>query len=147
MQALMTGLMDSVLFLQAAAPAAAPAAGSAGATAGWWSVQQGTLIGAFGGAGVGLLGGTLGPAMGILLPRGKGKMFILPALAGIGCLGLALLGIGLFALASDQPRHVWYPLTLMGVIAAGVMLPLFFVAKGRYRAAERNRMEAQDLLR
>lgn len=139
MQALMTGLVDSVLSLQAAA--AAPS------QEGWWSVQQGTLIGAFGGAGVGLLGATLGPAMGILVPKGKGKSIILPALLLIGVLGTALLITGVVALISKQPYHVWYPVSLIGFVASAVMLPLFFVAKGRYRAAERNRMEAQDLLR
>jgi hypothetical protein len=135
----LTGLLDSVLFVQAAAAATSPE--------GWWSVRQGTLIGAFGGAGVGLLGATLGPAMGILVPKGKGKSIILPALLTIGVLGVALLVSGLVALISKQPYHVWYPLVLIGLISSVVMLPLFFVAKGRYRAAERNRMEAQDLLR
>lgn len=143
MHVLVTGLMDSILFLQAAVPAAGPAVRAEG----WWSVQQGTYIGAFGGAGVGLLGATLGPAMGIMVPKGKGKSIILPALLAISVLGVVSLLTGLAALISKQPYHVWYPLTLIGLLASGVMLPLFFLARSRYRAAEINRMQAQDLLR
>ncbi len=138
MQTLVNDLMNTMLLMQAATPAAVTP---------WWGMQQGTLIGAFGGAGVGVLGATLGPAMGIMLPRGKGKGIILPALLVIGVLGVVALITGLVALISGQPYHVWYPLTLIGLIASAVMLPLYFVARARYRAAERNRMEAQDLLR
>lgn len=139
---LLTSCLDAALALQApTSPVAAVAADS------WWTMRQGTFIGAFGGAGLGVLGATLGPAMGILTPKGKGKGIVLPTLLVLGIAGVIALCIGLFALTQSQPYHVWYPLLLLGVISSAVMLPLFFVARARYRAAEHNRMQAQDLLR
>ena len=41
----------------------------------WWSQSFATYLGAFGGAGLGVIGGTLGAAMGILAPKGKCKVF------------------------------------------------------------------------
>lgn len=133
-------LMPSLLTIQStAATAAGPAP--------WWTGQQGAWVGALGGSSVGLLGAILGPAMGVLVPKGKGRSIILPALLISVILGACIEGIGLFAVIQGQPYHVWYPLVLIGGIAFMVMLPLFFLARSRYRAAEINRMQAQDLLR
>lgn len=135
--------VDVALALQT--PTASVAA--ANATASWWTAEQGAWVGAIGGSGLGLLGAIIGPAMGILTPKGKGKSVILPILLALGVAGFIVLCSGLIALAQSQPYHVWYPLMLLGLISSTVMLPLFFVARARYRAAEHNRMQAQDLLR
>jgi hypothetical protein len=112
----------------------------------WWSAQHSIWIGALGGSGVGLLGAILGPAMGILIPKGKGRAFILPSLLVMAILGGCVEVVGIAAVIQRQPYHVWYPLVLLGAICLCVMLPLYFVAKARYRAIEVNRMEARDLL-
>ena len=39
----------------------------------WWYAYDGNLIGAYGGAAIGVLGGILGTAAGVLAPRGKGR--------------------------------------------------------------------------
>jgi Ca2+/Na+ antiporter len=133
-------LASSILALQTAASS------QASAVSPWWTTQTSIWIGALGGSGVGLLGAILGPAMGILIPKGKGKAFILPSLLVMAIVGGCMELVGIAAVIQQQPYHVWYPLVLLGAICLCVMLPLYFVAKARYRALEVNRMEARDLL-
>ena len=37
----------------------------------WWNATSGTYLGAIGGSGLGIIGGLLGPMIGILAPRGR----------------------------------------------------------------------------
>ena len=113
----------------------------------WWNAHDGNLIGAYGGAAIGVLGGILGTAAGILAPRGRAKGFIVGAFVGMSLVGAAVLCAGVVALATGQPWHVWYPLVLIGGIVV-IVLPMQLPAlRARYRQAEMRRLEAEELRR
>lgn len=111
----------------------------------WWSAEQANELGGWVGAGVGIVGGLFGSAMGLLIPRGKGRSFMIPAHVAITFAGVAMLIVGVIALAMSQPFHVYFPLLLCGGITAislGCLLP---VTLNGYRASERRRMDACSL--
>ena len=113
----------------------------------WWNAYDGNLIGGYGGAAIGVLGGCLGAAAGFLAPRGKARTFVFAAFALMIAIGAACLVVGLFALSSGQPRHVWYPLVLIGGIVS-IVVPIQIPAlRARYRQAELRRLEAEELRR
>ncbi len=112
----------------------------------WWSLQDSNLIGAIGGASIGMVGGLVG-SLSVLVARGKAKPLMVGIYAGMAGLGVCLLVAGVLAVSTGQPRHVWFPLCLGGTIATSVfggMLPMILA---RYRSAEVRRMEAEQLRR
>jgi MFS family permease len=113
----------------------------------WWNAYDGNLIGGFGGAAIGVLGGTLGAAAGFLAPRGRGRGFIMASFVVLTAIGAATLVTGFAALATGQPRHVWYPLVLVGGIVVLVVPAQIPTLRNRYRQAEIRRMEAEELRR
>ncbi len=113
----------------------------------WWTPQQAGLIGGLLGTLVGLVGAGLGVACALLVPRGRARPLILGSLLLMTLLGLASLGVGLFALASSQPYAVWYPLILLGILSTSLFGALTPVVLGRYRAAELRRLHSEELRR
>jgi hypothetical protein len=111
----------------------------------WWTAQQGNMIGAIGGSAIGILGGLIGAAGGILAPRGIGKLLIVGTMLVVTALGVAVLGAGIVALVESQPYHVYYPLLLCGGIPALVFGSLIPVVLMAYRRAELNRLAAEEL--
>lgn len=109
----------------------------------WWTPETGTYVGAFGGAGLGLLGAIVGPLCGYLVPRNRGRGVVLGMLGALTLIGAALLVTGVVALVESQPYHVWFPLTLMGFVGTAVGTPLFFATRMRYRAMEQRKMDAE----
>jgi hypothetical protein len=95
------------------------------------------LVYVFGPA-VGVLGGVLGPMVGVLAPRGKAKRLVLA-----GC--AAMLVAAVVGFASGQPRIIWYSLGLAGGVGTVVFGSLTPVVLLRYRQAEARRMAAGDL--
>ena len=113
----------------------------------WWNAHDGNLIGAIGGSAIGVLGGILGTAAGILAPRGRAKGVILASFVVVTVAGALTLCAGIVAWSTGQPRHVWYPLVLIGGIVV-LVLPLQMPAlRSRYRQAEMRRLEAEELRR
>lgn len=89
--------------------------------------------------------GCFGALVGYLAPRGKARRFALGGMLAFGALGVAAL-IGGAALAfRGAPFMVFWPVLLMGVIIPGVVGPMFFVIRKRYREADARRMEAAAL--
>ena len=113
----------------------------------WWTTQTGTLIGAFGGAGIGVVGGCFGAAVGVLAPRGIAKKFVLTLHAALVCIGVLTLIAAIVALVTSQPYHVVFPLALIGFITTVVLGPLYPVVLLRYRQAEHRKLEAEQLRR
>jgi hypothetical protein len=107
----------------------------------WWS---GPTAGMFGGIG-GTLLGLLGAVIGVLTGVGKGKPVVLTLSAIMAAAGgLVMIG-GLAAVLSGQPYHVFYPLLLLGgMMTVGGTISLF-VAPGRFRDHELQRMRTLDL--
>jgi hypothetical protein len=62
-------------------------------------------------------------------------------MVAVGC-SLALVGAA--AAWMSQPRHVWYPLLMIGGLAAVVGLVVLPAVRRRYAADELRRMSAMD---
>ena len=113
----------------------------------WWNAQDGNFYGALAGTAIGLAGGALGILVGLLAPRGKAKRLVFGALALLIAVGGFALLAGLAALINGQPRHVWYPLVLVGGIVTFVLPIQVPMIRARYRAAEMRKLEAEALRR
>ncbi len=113
----------------------------------WWNAHDGNLIGAIAGSGLGVVGGLVGTAAGMLAPRGKGRGFILGSMLVMALAGAVVLIVGLAALLLKQPYHVWYPLILCGGLGTLVIGPLIPVVNVLYRNAEARRMDAEGIRR
>ncbi len=113
----------------------------------WFSTETTTYMGAYGGAILGSLGGMLGAGAGLLVPRGKGKMFVLPAMAVFAAIGVACIMLALAAVIVSQPMYVIFPFILLGFVLTSVMVPLFFVTRRLYAQAEQRKLEADALRR
>ncbi|GMV24476.1 MAG: hypothetical protein AMXMBFR58_05070 [Phycisphaerae bacterium] len=108
----------------------------------WWTLQSGIMVGAIGGSMLGVLGGGLGAAAGYLAPRGRCKGLVLGTQTALVAVGVVALIAGIVALATGQPRHVYYPLLLGGFSCSVVMGSLLPVVRMRYRQAEQRRLDA-----
>jgi hypothetical protein len=108
--------------------------------AGWWSEQDARWIGAVGGVLLGLLGGLVGSLGGC----GKARRFVLALCAISAVLGAASLVLGLIAMFLRQPYEVCFPLLMVGVLAPGVMGPMFFLMRWAYQQRELRKMAAMD---
>ena len=84
--------------------------------------------------------------IGILLQSGADGAWFDSSNAGLVG-GIGALGVGLYALATGQPYHVWYPFALMGFILAVVLGSLLPVVRRRYAQAEQRRIDAEALRR
>ena len=102
-------------------------------------------FGAIGGSVLGSMGALIGTAAGILVPRGRGRAWLLPLTPCTALLGLASLVLGLVALVAGQPYAIWYPPTLGGASGAFVFGTGIWVLRARYAEVERRRLDAEGL--
>lgn len=111
----------------------------------WISEQSAWVLGPVLGGGVGgvLCGGVGGGLCGLLAQKGKARGFVMGYYVFMLVLGVLSLGVGLAALAVDQPYHVWYPFTLMGAILLIVIASVWPAIKRQYRQAEQRRLDAE----
>ena len=111
----------------------------------WFSSQISGLVGGIGGALYGCLVGGGGAFVGIFAGKGKFKKFILTYLFIIMAVSAILLCVGIFALATGQPYHVWYPFMFIGGMGA-IQLPIFYIMTRKfYIKAELKKMNIDDL--
>lgn len=113
----------------------------------WWSEAVGTYVGAYGGAGIGIVCGTFGALAGTLARRGKGRAWVLGFQIVLTVLAVLTLIAGVVAVFRGQPYHVYFPLLLLGGITGAVMGPLVPVMRRQYEEAEHRRMEAEEIRR
>jgi hypothetical protein len=87
----------------------------------WWSSQQGGVLGAIAGSALGLVGALVG----WFASTGRAGGFVFVTLRVLAWAGVGAALLGVVALASDQPYAVYYPLLLVGTLAAvfGFLLP------------------------
>jgi hypothetical protein len=95
--------------------------------------------------GVGVFGAIYGILAGVFGARGKLKTLILSMNIVSVILGMVLLSVGLYALLSGKPDHIWFLFVRIGVILVCIFLPLFFVARNMYRVFELDKMNLKDL--
>jgi hypothetical protein len=107
----------------------------------WWNDRTAGAVGGIGGS----LLGVLGAGLGILMARGRGRVFVIGVLWGLRVVGSAGLVVGAVAVASSQPYAVWYPVTLSGGLCLALGLVLMPVARRRYAETELRRIRAIDL--
>jgi hypothetical protein len=112
----------------------------AGAPGAWWSGRQSALLGSIAGSALGILGA----AIGWLGSTGRARAFVLGTLKAFAWLGIAALVLGVGAVAAGQPYAVYYPLILLGTIAASLGFALPRSLNRRYEELELRRMQALD---
>jgi hypothetical protein len=105
----------------------------------WWDDRTAGLVGGIGGTILGCLGGLIGTLGGL----GKARRFVIAVAILVPLCGVAALVGGFVAMGLGQPWLVWFPLLLLGGIAAvgGCLLPVF---RRRYAEIELRRMTAMD---
>ncbi|MFK5955312.1 MAG: hypothetical protein QM477_02590 [Planctomycetota bacterium] len=113
----------------------------------WFDARMGNLIGGLAGAGIGIFGGTLGAAAGMMAPKGQGRGLILGGMLVLSILGACVFLTGIVAVSIGQPYHVWYPFTMLGALLGGLFGGLRPVIRKRYEQAEARRMDADTLRR
>lgn len=113
----------------------------------WFDGRSAGLVGGIGGAAVGILCGIYGALAGTLAPRGIGRRAMLTTHVVLLVLAAASVVLGLVALATGQPYHVYYPLLLLGFVPAAVLGGLLPVIRKRYDEAEQRRIDAEALRR
>jgi hypothetical protein len=106
----------------------------------WWSARSGTLFGAMLGSLVGVVGATIG----VLGGRGKARRLVVGLLVGLITVGACLALVGVAAALSAQPRHVWYPLLVIGGASGLIGLVILPPMRRRFAADELRRIDALD---
>ncbi len=98
------------------------------------------------GAVYGVVSGMMGGLVGWLTPKGRARTFIVRAWLALWGLAVALLVVGLVAMAEGQPWGVWFGLVLPGIVGTLVVGANAFVILRRYREVEQRKFAAKDLL-
>jgi len=111
----------------------------------WFSQQTANLVGAIMGSAVGVVGGTCGSLNMIFARKGKYWTFIKTNVTVWISLGVVSLCVGIFALITGQPYHVWYPFALVGFLLVIVIPANYVNAKKIYAAAELKKMSVDEL--
>lgn len=114
-------------------------AGTADSSA-WWPEQTASVVG----ASLGVAAGLSGALIGLLGGRRRAQRVVFGLLVGGLVVGTSSLVVGGVAALSSQPRHVWYPLALIGLILVVVDGALLPSTRRAYAAAELHRMRALD---
>lgn len=110
---------------------------SAGA---WWTANLSGWIG----GGVGTIFGLWGGLLGLLAQSGKGRAFVTASVLFNIIIGAISLLVGIVALTTGQPYHIWYPFSLIGLLLPIIMLSTRGKLLRQYTAAEERRMTAID---
>lgn len=110
---------------------------SAGA---WWTANLSGWIG----GGVGTIFGLWGGLLGLLAQSGKGRAFVTASVLFNIIIGAISLLVGIVALTTGQPYHIWYPFILIGLLLPIIMLSTRGNLLRQYTAAEERRMNAID---
>ncbi len=111
----------------------------------WFDSETAGLIGGIAGGAVGVLfGGVGGPLAGYFVPRGTYKSLVLGYYIAWGVLGVIAAIIGLVAVFSDQPYHVYFPFLLLGGLCTMLSALLTPVIAKQYRRSEERRLDAEQ---
>lgn len=112
----------------------------------WFNEETAGVIGAILGGGFGGLwcGCVLGGMSSFYINKGLKKLAY--TLYGFSfAVGIALMVTGVLALKMGQPRHVWWPFSLCGMIVSVVIGAVFPVIRKRFAEREKHIMSVKDL--
>jgi hypothetical protein len=110
--------------------------------AGWWSERASGWIGGFAGG----IGGSLGSLLSLLAAKGRGRAFVIMATRILVGLGIVSTVLGVVALTSGQPYHVWFVLLLLGILLSGILIPRLRGYQKQYADLELRRMSSADAM-
>lgn len=139
----MTRQLVATMFVIAgsASVALADGGGPAGnAVTPWWDDRTAGLLGGWIGGSVGMLGAAFGVCAGL----GIGLRFLANAALVVAGAGVVLVLVGLFALATGQPWHVYYLFFIVGGISALVFGGNYPGMRRRAEQVELQKMAAMD---
>ena len=112
----------------------------------WFDEQTAGILGGILGGGLGGVwcGGVLGGMSSFYINKGLKKLVY--GLYGFTfAVGIVLAGIGLFALLTGQPYHVWWPFVLCGGIVSLIIGGVFPMIRKRFADREKQIMAIEDL--
>jgi hypothetical protein len=104
----------------------------------WWSSKAAGMIGGAGGSAIGIAGASIG----VLCALGRYQRLaeaLLMVLLGLGGVGLIAGGA---AIALGQPREVWLPLLLIGILGAALPIALQKEVRRRFARPAHSRLRA-----
>lgn len=111
----------------------------------WFDQQFAGMLGGFFGAFIGIFGGgVIGCMSGYCIRKGYRKLFF-GYIVFILLICAVLFIIGLVALLTKQPYHVWYVFILPGGLGCLIMASLTPTLKKRFTEAELRQIKAKDL--
>ena len=104
----------------------------------WWTDKQAGLYGGISGAVLGLLGALCGCLAGF----GKARRFVLGLLLALLILGVISLALGIYAITTSQPRSVWSPLLIVGLVMTVSMSVVLVTTRNAYLQRELRKISA-----
>lgn len=110
----------------------------------WFDEPTAGLVGGVIGSLVGLWGAAVGTLSSLLIPRCRGRGWLMGLLRGGLVAGGLLVAVGFAALMAGQPGYVGFVFGLSGVMLGGLAAAFLPVLGRRYRLAEEQRMDRQD---
>lgn len=102
-----------------------------------WAFLPGTLLGAVGGSGLGVLAG-------LFAAKGKAKGLVFGFNTLCFAASFTLLCLAIVALSMGQPYAIWYALMLPGLLGSFLFGGAYWLLAQRYRQAELRQMTAKD---
>ena len=88
--------------------------------------------------------GCLVGLIGIIGGCGVARRFVTGLLCGMAGCGVVLNLVGGVAVLSGQPRHVYYPLLLLGLLMIVLSIVLLIVLANQFARIELRKMSAMD---
>ena len=110
----------------------------------WFDQQSAGTIGGILGTTIGIYGGLVGCLANYCITRNKKKLLYTLFITGFSA-GVVLALVGLAALLTKQPYHVWYVFLLPGVIVTILFPAMIPVIRNRFTQNELRQMFAKDL--
>ena len=111
----------------------------------WFDAATGNMLGGILGASMGVICGLWGTIAGKYASKGKFRQSVSYSAKLIIAVGILLSLAGGIAIIADQPRHVWSPFLLCGIIPLVVMLSVYSNIKRAYAASELKKMYIDDM--
>ena len=111
----------------------------------WFEPYMSGWIGGIGGATIGTLASVWEIMAHKFASKTKYKKFIFVFFMAFVVTGVISLCVGIFALVTGQPYHVWYLFLFLGIFVPPIMTSRYMSVRKIYRQSELNKMNIDDL--